>query len=249
MRLPKAPALPYTTGLSMTEGYPMTTTDATRPDLYRIIHKGLRLGHCQLLARLGSACWADETGSAALLDELRAHLALSRAHLEHEDAAIHPCLSEAAETLARLEQEHGHHLEQFRGLDSLARKVADAKGTARAQGGHELYLAFARFVAADFLHMEREEQEIMPLLWLLLSDDAISGIHGRIVTAIPPLQMVAYLRLILPAISTPERLAMLKAMQADAPAAVFAEVLEKAAKPSLPLRDWQSLASDLGVAA
>lgn len=228
----------------------MTTTDATRPDLYRIIHKGLRLGHCQLLARLGSADWADQTASSALLGDLRAHLALGRAHLEHEDAAIHPCLSEAAaETLAQLEQEHEHHLEQFRGLDSLARKVVAAQGAARAQGGHELYLAFARFVAADFPHMEHEEQEIMPLLWLLLSDDEINAIHARIVAAIPPFQMVAYLRLILPAISTPERLAMLKAMQADAPAAVFAEVLEKAAKPSLPLRDWQSLASDLGVAA
>lgn len=223
---------------------------AARPNLYKAIHKGLRLGHCQILQRLGTADWLDAKATSTLLGDLRVHLILCREHLDHEDASMHPPLAEKApHVLEMLEHDHAEHLASFDRLKEQIALVAVAADKERPVLGYQLYLMFTHFMAEDFRHMEREETEAMEAMWQHLSDDELMEVHTRIVTAIPPLRMIDYMRLMLPAVEPEERLMMLRGMQESAPEPAFRQVLEQAARPTLPSHEWQSLIDGLGVAA
>lgn len=225
----------------------MTTA---RPNLYMPIHKGLRLGHCQILHRLGAVNWLDDKATSGMLGDLRVHLVLCREHLDHEDASMHPCLvAVAPDVLAMLEHDHADHLASFERLNALIAKTAIAAPAERPALGYQLYLMFTHFMADDLRHMEREETAAMAAMWQHMSDAELMEVHVRIVTAIPPMRMIDYMRLILPAVDPQERLMMLRGMQESAPEPAFLQVLEQAARPTLPSHEWQSLIDELGVAA
>ena len=61
--------------------------------------------------------------------------------------------------------------------------------------------------------------------------------------------MIAFGRLLIPASTRAERLAMLQALRANAPAEAFAAILDLAARPSLCDADWRHLAEGLELAA
>ena len=68
--------------------------DETRPNFYHAIHKALRLGHCRMLAALGSHDYRDRLKTETLMAELRNLLALGKSHLEGENREIHRALDE-----------------------------------------------------------------------------------------------------------------------------------------------------------
>jgi hypothetical protein len=223
---------------------------AARPNLYKAIHKGLRLGHCQILQRLGTADWLDQKATSTLLGDLRVHLVLCREHLDHEDASMHPSLAEKAPDVHEmLEHDHANHLASFDRLKAHIALVAVAADNERPALGDQLYLMFSHFMAEDFRHMEREETEAMAAMWHHMTDAELMEVHSRILAGIPPMRMIDYMRLILPAVDPHERLMMLQGMQESAPEPAFLQVLEQAARPTLPAREWQSLIDRLGVAA
>ncbi|WCL53315.1 hemerythrin domain-containing protein [Gimibacter soli] len=228
----------------------MTNTIATRLNLYREIHKGLRHGHGLMLTRLGNTDWRDIQQTQALLEALDAHLLLCERHLKHEDDFIHPALA-AFDTalLHKLAGDHEHHEGALGMLSARIASLGSTTDNLRPLLGHQLYLAFTQFVAADFEHMEREEALVMPVLWENMDDAEIGTIHGRIVGAIPPEEMMAYMRLMLPAISPADRLGMLTGIRAGAPAEAFQAILQLAARPSLSAEDFAWLSTELGKAA
>jgi hypothetical protein len=214
------------------------------------IHKGLRLGHCQILHRLGAVDWLDAKATSTLLGDLRVHLVLCREHLDHEDASMHPPLAERVpDVLEMLEHDHADHLASFDRLKAHIALVAVAADKERPALGYQLYLMFTHFMAEDFRHMEREETVAITAMWQHMTDAELMEVHARILAAIPPLRMIDYMRLMLPAVDPHERLMMLRGMKEDAPEAAFRQVLEQAARPTLPAHEWQSLIDGLGVAA
>ena len=74
--------------------------------------------------------------------------------------------------------------------------------------GRELVRRFQTFVAQQLQHMDREEREVMAVLWAGLTDAEIGAISGRIVADIPQPRLAELMALILPALSAPEREAM-----------------------------------------
>ncbi|MDD3446677.1 MAG: hypothetical protein PHS60_14810 [Zavarzinia sp.] len=223
---------------------------AGRYDIYGPIHKGLRLGLARLLTRLGATDFADPATVTALLGDLRAHLALGRAHLTHEEEHIHRALdTRAAGACARLEEQHGHHKLRFAELDGLIRVVEASAMAERAAAGHDLYLAFSAFVAEDLAHMHEEETATRAQLCAAFTDAELQGIEFGIISSLTPDENIAYMRLMLPAMTPVERLGLLSGMKAGAPAEAFAAVIELAAKPTLPANDFANLAAGLGIAA
>lgn len=211
-----------------------------RHDLYRAVHKGLRRGWALLLARLG----ADGTGSTAA--ELRAIAALASAHLVHEESQIHTALEQRLPgATVRLDHDHrDHEVRLAEVLETL--DAWEGAGPAERPGlAHVLYLRTAGFVAADFAHMEAEETELLPLLHAAFTDEELREIEGRIIAAIPPEQMLDFLRLIIPAVTPAERRDLLAGMRAGMPAGPFASILDDVVRPSLAPADWQALRRDL----
>jgi hypothetical protein len=48
---------------------------------------------------------------------------------------------------------------------------------------HWLYQRFCAMAAEQLLHMQREEEELNPLLWALYGDDELRAIHHRLLAA------------------------------------------------------------------
>ncbi|TDP48847.1 hemerythrin domain-containing protein [Zavarzinia compransoris] len=223
---------------------------STRYDIYRAVHKGLRLAHGRMLARLGNADFADAAEAAAVLAELDRHLMLAASHLRHEEDFIHPALEgRAPGAAAALEEQHRHHGARFGELAALIAAVRGATAAAaRAAAAHDLYLAFAIFMAEDFAHMNEEETAARARLCALFTDAEQMAIEGALVGSLPPEENMAFMGLMLPAIAPAERLAMLAGIRDTAPREVLDAVIEHAARPSLPPREFNVLLQDLGLA-
>lgn len=228
---------------------------AATHDFYGPIHKGLRLALCRLAMRLGSVDAGDRGAVAILMADLRAQMILSSAHLDHEEREVHAALeARAPGAAADLYADHDRHRAHFVGIENAIGGVEGADPCKRPAALHRLYLAFTRFVADDFAHMAEEEEEILPVLQDLFTDEELAAIEARISAAVAPDRMIAYSQLVIPAARPAERLAMLSRMRDlmirdGAQPEAFAGLLNFGAKPSLPPAEWEALVRDLELAA
>jgi hypothetical protein len=219
-----------------------------RHDIYGPIHKGLRFALADLLVRLGRADFTNAAATAELLAARRRPFVLSAGHLHHEEAEIHAALeARAPGSTLSLEADHDHHRRAFEALEAAVAAVEAAPSAERPEAGRQLYLAFSRFVAADFAHMAEEELVMLPLLHRLFSDEELIAIEARIVAAIPPDETMDYLTSVIPALNPEERVAFLGFVRAGAPAEAFEAILHCAARPTLTAPDYAAL--ELALAA
>ncbi|HEX5380460.1 MAG TPA: hemerythrin domain-containing protein [Phenylobacterium sp.] len=218
-------------------------------DFYGAVHKGLRRALSQILIRLGSADPAD-SDLPGLLADLRDQCRLSEHHLDNEDQVIHPALeARVPGSTQRLSQAHDHHRAAFGEIEAMTRQVEAAPAAAKAARLKALYLRFSVFVAEDFAHMAEEEQFIMPILQSLFTDEELAGMEDRILSALAPEEMVAMGRMMIPAATRTDRISMLGALRANAPAEAFGAIIELAARPALSPADFAHLSEGLGLAA
>jgi hypothetical protein len=226
------------------EGEPM------RFDIYRPIHKALRLALSNLLIKLGSTDFQDEAAATEAIGALRQQILLSRSHLHHEEEYIHPLLeARSASASGSLEADHRHHERRLSELEELASAIEWSSPEDRSKLGQMLYLQFSRFVAEDFVHMAEEETETLSLLHLHYEDRELQEIEGRIVAAQPPEKLMHTVSLMVPAMNLPERVAFLRGIKASAPPEAFEALISVAAKPSLPTQAWELVEEKLREAA
>lgn len=208
---------------------------AQRYDFYFAVHRGLRLGHGQMLTRIGATDFTDDGRARSLTSALRAHVALCRDHLEQEDRFIHVALEQRAPgASAKAAAGHEHHGHAFAALTGLADEIDSSSRVGRSALGHSLYLRFADFMADDFAHMAEEERVLMPRLQLYFSDAELHEMEGRIIAATAPAMMDIVLGLMMPAISAPERAEMLLSMRRGGmPIEAYADLLRRVVLPAL----------------
>ena len=219
-----------------------------RHDLYGPIHKGLRLALSKLVMRIGTTDFADARAVGDLIAALRRQMALSARHLEHEEDFIHtPVERRSPGATTSLVADHDHHRREFRKIEELMSAIEHAPSSQRPLLGRKLYLAFSRFVAADFSHMAYEELVMLPLLHQLFSDEELIAIEGAIVASLPGEEMVAFMQLAVPAMNATERLGFMSFVRGGAPAEVFEALLTDAIRPALAEDDYRQL--ELGLAA
>lgn len=218
---------------------------AGRWDIYGPVHKGLRMAHGEMLIRLGCADWAGED-QEALITDLRSHLAIAGQHLAHEDRHIHPALaSRAPASVEALEDQHDHHRGRFVRIEGLIDALSVSDHRDRADLGRALYQAFGGLVAEDLTHMLYEETVVWPALCEHFTDAELKAMEMEIIAALSPGEVIGFMRLMIPAMSHPERVALLGGMKADAPAEAYDAVI-KSVQPDLDSGAWTRLQSDLG---
>jgi hypothetical protein len=149
-----------------------------RIDLFTLVHKGIRWWLGSVSATLGAA-EVTSRGFVAQLDAVADLLAGLDEHARHEDTFIAPVLRlHAPERATAWAAEH-HAFEQAeRELRAMLAKLRDldpSDGAARV-AVLALYRAFNRFTADMLLHLDREETELMPLLWARCSDAELAAI-------------------------------------------------------------------------
>jgi hypothetical protein len=207
----------------------MTTIDRTAhqqvtEDLYRDIHKAIRVELFDITAEAGRLDPGDRAGRAALAAHLDDAVWLLESHAAHEDGEIGPVLELHLPELAeRIEVDH-HRIERrldvLRDLAAAAVEEPDA-GRNRA---HRLYLELGSFTGDYLEHQDVEERVVMPALEAAVGVEATAAIHHAIVSSIPPDQMARSLALMLPAMNVDDRTELLAGLQAGAPPEVFAGV-------------------------
>lgn len=219
---------------------------AQRYDLYGPIHKGLRLAHSEMMMRLARA---DEAWLPSLLEDLRNHLVLCRRHLADEDRHIHPALeARRPDSTAELERQHEEHCDDFERLERAIATVECATRPERTAAGRQLYLTFTTFVAADLAHMHEEETQVFAELCALFGDEELQALEMAIIAELTPAENIAFMRLIIPAVSRAERTELLAGIRAAAPPEAFLAILEHAVRPTLSPEELAAL-ERLGLAA
>lgn len=197
-----------------------------RVDLYGPIHKGLRWASARLLTRMGSSSMADAAEQDAILEDLETLLDLFAKHVAHEEAHLHPALEahRPGATVAVAEA-HVEHERASAELRLLASSLRIASPDTRSAVRRALYLRWSAFFAEQLTHMLDEEETIQPLLDEVFDEDELAAIHARLIASITPDEMLATLRVILPALDRDERVALLAGPRRALPPEAFAAIL------------------------
>ncbi|MGE0314032.1 MAG: hypothetical protein AB7P21_20675 [Lautropia sp.] len=216
-----------------------------REDIYRGIHKALRLRMTDVLVAVGRLDCTDAAAVAALCTDLAQFCDLCVDHLGHENEFIHPMLeARVPASSRRIAGEHVQHEHDVAELRRAIDALAHADDATRAATAHALYLGLSVFVAHNLVHMVVEETEHNAVLWHHYDDAAIDAMHRRLVGSIPPDQMMATMRMMIPALSPAEHTAMLADIRATAPAPVF-DAMCGLAREVLAPADWDRLRSSI----
>lgn len=217
-----------------------------RYDIYAFIHKGLRAWTGEILIAAGRVDVSDAEDCATLSTALRELVAAHRSHLEHEERFIHPALEAAQSGASRqTEAEHAEHLAGLDAIETMLLGFEGAQGAERSLAARSLYRELASWTAQGLQHMEAEERDNNAVLWSHYTDDQLAALEARLVGAISPAAMQAYLHHMVPAMAPFERAQLLGGMQQALPASVFSDILGQI-KQRLSSRDWFKLLLALG---
>jgi iron-sulfur cluster repair protein YtfE (RIC family) len=218
---------------------------APRPDLYGFVHKGLRAFLSDTLSRCGRMDADDDGDVAETLAQVRGLIELCRAHLTKEEAYMHRAMEARCPGTARQSRDdHAAHLQAFEDIEANVRAVEQAHGADRAATALQLYRALALFVADNLEHMHVEETGNNEVLWATHTNEELLALQEQIVGSIPPAEMQAFLRWMIPAMAPAERALMLGGIKQKAPGEVFTMTM-MGLKPHLAERDWNKLMAAL----
>lgn len=223
-----------------------TSSPAPRVDLYGPVHRGLRLALTTVLTRIGATDVGDCTRLATMIDDLDGVLYLCASHLAHENAHIHAAIERRRPGwIARFDHAHRGHEHEIAELRALSLALG-VKAVDRDAIHRTLYLRFSRFVADNLTHMIEEETEVGPLLEALYSQAELEQLHGALLASVGPDEMLAFMRVMIPANPQPVRVEMLRGAQATMPREVFVATVHLF-RSHLDHAEWIDLATRLEV--
>lgn len=219
-----------------------------RLDLYGPLHKGLRACLCAALLRVAQTDGSDLSALALTLAEVEALLQLCRAHLEHEEAVLHPAIEARLPGGARRSaEEHQVHRRSFEALRAQLQAVREAGAPAAcASALRQLHARLALFVAENLEHMHIEETVNQPALWATCDDAELQALHERLLAAPDPDALRRLLYWMLPALGPLERAGLLQQMRCRLVPPAFESLLDLL-HLQLRAEDWRRLCADLGL--
>jgi hypothetical protein len=198
----------------------------SRRNFYVPVHKGVRAALVQaasLVARTDFTRPAEAAEAARVTQRLVFHL---ESHASHEDHEIMPVLARIAPELhADLQAEHTRTDGLQREAAALAERILAAGAPERPSLGQRLHQLLWRLAGEHLRHVEREETEAMRVLWAHCTDEELEAMERRILASIPPEEAVEWGAIMLPALSLPERTAVLAPLARTLPRPAFEAVI------------------------
>lgn len=214
---------------------------SNRIDLYKEIHKGLRLKLTQLLNDAACLDVMDDKSVKSFNSELIALFSMLEEHASHEDLWLQPLIQLHDPGLAGTTAVEHIELDKKMALVTTSyQSLSDTLVGERTHRGHFAYLHLAHFVASYLQHMHHEEMLVLTVLQDAYSDEDLLEVHQKLRSSVAPERMGDYLAAIIPSLNITERTEMLGGMQKFAPREVFEGVCNLA-KQVLAPADWQQL--------
>ncbi|MGZ6078767.1 MAG: hemerythrin domain-containing protein, partial [Myxococcaceae bacterium] len=158
----------------------------TRPNRFQPIHKALRATLFDATALVARTEFAHQGEAAAAARTVAALLDLLDGHAHHEEQFVMPEFAPHAPALAAsLEADHSR-LEGLQAeLRALLPRTCSDVTAEREAAGQLLGRALTLLVADHLRHMDREENEAMPVLWAHRTEEELEALDGRIRASIP----------------------------------------------------------------
>jgi hemerythrin-like domain-containing protein len=212
-------------------------------DLYTGIHKGQRYYLSQLSKQAGTLNVDDSEALSELLsktlevkEEFRVHAALEEHH-------IHPLLYDRIPEGAReLEADHRRQEQKLddlgKYLERLLTKPLEFEKLREL--ALEFYRGLNRFIAIYLVHINKEEENILPTLWRLCTGEELANAFSSIVSSMKPEELMLNLSIMIPAMNVHERVMLLSDIKATAPPEAFKGVTALAEGVLSP-DDWEEL--------
>ncbi len=218
-------------------------------DLYRDIHKGQRRRFFNILTQAGIFDYDDPKDLDSLYNELHSFREHMRLHAHLEEQFIHTILSQRVPGGAKqLEEDHRVIRQEFDDLiahfEGIRAKPVDFEK--RGELALEFYRAWSRFIAFYFIHINREEEHVMPALWKLCTVEELAETHKLMITSQKHEELVEDFKMILPSANRRERVEILGALRILMSPEEY-QGFVKLAEHLLEPNDWKSLRTELGL--
>ncbi|WP_181369505.1 hemerythrin domain-containing protein [Flavobacterium album] len=193
-----------------------------RYNVFNNIHKGLRgmLFHLQITIQQTDFTHPE---AGAVIAEMEKALRYFDEHADHEDRFILANIAALEPSIVQeLENDHviDHNLsEALRGsITQWKNAVTDNE---KEMAGKQLFFAMNEFIAFNLYHMNKEENQLLLLLWKHFTDEEIHSMEQQIIAAIDPEVLMAESRWMMRSLSVPEISGWLEGIRMGAPEAVY----------------------------
>jgi hypothetical protein len=217
-------------------------------DIYRNVHKGIRVEMFAVATELGSLDPDDTAACRRFASRFRILELLLTKHAMHEDLHLESAIAEAlGDRAAQLAVAHVMLESQVERIGRIVDAALTAAGPDRRAGLHMAYLELAAFVGAYLQHQDDEERIVMRALDAAFPTAALAQLDAAIVASISPEILGQFLAIMLPAMNVLDRCELLAEIRAHAPAEAFAGIWALA-RQVLNTRDYITVALRLEVA-
>ncbi|HEV2520355.1 MAG TPA: hemerythrin domain-containing protein [Thermoplasmata archaeon] len=227
-------------------------------DLFTPIHKALRSMIYALGSRLQTNDFSDRPATTALVADLEHDFAIARSagcvlcvlhyHAEEEENVVFPPVTGVDGPLIRtLIAEHQDLTRREIALGRSAHELLGmADPTARIRAGGQLNQSANDLFAAYLVHMNREENELVPLMRRSFTNEQMAAMRGKIIGAMPPDRLFAILGWMLPALNVQELTELFLGLQKGAPPEAVKAIAQLGAAKVDPDR-WKAMAAQVGL--
>ena len=215
-----------------------------REDLFTPIHKGIRSMIYELGTKLQRTDFTNISATEAIISQLKYNLKSANSacivcmlhqHGEHEEQSVFPQIapydSKLVDTLIQ------EHVEITRISDEILQLKDNAL---RIEMGTRLNRMANSLLAFYLIHLNNEEDTILPLTWKYLTDDLIRAIRTKIQMSLPPEKYAEWMRWIIPSLNINELVGIFSGMKMAAPPQLL-EKMMYLAEENLDHGTWNSV--------
>jgi hemerythrin-like domain-containing protein len=219
------------------------------PQLYSLIHKGIRARLYAFSTRAGKVNYANTAQVGEFSADFAALCANIRLHHTAEEEFIHPLVSDRIPGGAvRLEEEHRLVDEQLKQMSSHLAGLAEKTAAFERYKdlGLEFYLSYNRFVAFFLQHIDDEEEHIQRSLFDLCTAQELGSTFGRILASQKPEHTAENLKTVFAAANLDDLTSLFMGAKSLVPPEAYANAL-RMAQEILEPSQWAELKGRLGL--
>jgi len=232
------------------------STVTGKEDLYTPIHKALRSMIYGLSSRLQTNDFADLDSTRVLVNDLENDFAVARsagcvlcvlAHhaVDEESIFFPPAAKFGNQLITSLIAEHHDFTRRELAIAQSAHEIlATSSASARVEGGARLNRMSNELFGAYFVHLNREEAELVPLMQEHFTDEEQVAMRGTLLRNMPQDRMFAILGWMLPSLNVTELSDLLSSMK-GAPPPLLKAISDLCAAKVDPAR-WGAVKTRIG---
>lgn len=228
----------------------------TRENLFRPIHKGIRLMIYDLGLRLAITDFSNQAESNEIVSQLdhaltasvsNCILCLLYAHSRHEEQDLFSAVSHFDKDVVDLMMvEHREIAARILALSKTCDELLELTDPQhRIEHGDRLWLETNDLFALYLAHLNNEEAMLVPVMWERFTDEELRALRAQFYNKIPLPRFEEWMRWTLPALNPNELVVLLSGMKKEPPPNRFNDAM-RLAKENVAQERWATIETQVG---